>query len=235
MRKAALLSLLLMTACHPPLPQDNQVPHSAFPSAARPTADIVSPRWSTEVERDKVHEAGDVMTAAGVTAGMTVADIGAGEGYYTLHLAKKVGAKGRVLAEDIEATYVDALATRVSRERLDNVSVKLGTPENPSLPEHSFDRIFMIHMYHEIASPLEFLWRMRPALGKDGQVIVVDADRPTTAHGTPPALLICEFAHLGYKLIAMKRMPSAGGYLAQFGVAGDRPRPDQIKACALGR
>ena len=235
MRRLSLSLALMVSACQSAAPPpDDLVPHSAFPSAARPTADIVSPRWSTEVERNKVHEADDVMTAAGVSAGMTVADIGAGEGYYTLHLAKRVGVKGRVLAEDIEQNYVDALATRVSRERLDNVSVKLGTPENPSLPEHSFDRIFMIHMYHEIASPLEFLWRMRPSLAKDGQVIVVDADRPTTAHGTPPALLTCEFAHLGYKLIDLKKMPSAGGYLARFGVAGDRPRPDEIKACGAG-
>lgn len=235
MRLRALLpALLLLIACQPPAPPDDQVPHSAFPAARRPVADIVSPRWSTEVQRDQAHEADAVMTAAGVTSGMTVADIGAGEGYYTIRLAKRVGHKGRVLAEDIERAYVDALALRVSRERLDAVSVKLGTPEDPSLPAHSFDRIFMIHMYHEIASPLEFLWRMRPALAKDGQVIVVDADRPTTAHGTPPALLTCEFAHLGYKLIDMHPMPSAGGYLARFAVAGDRPAPSAIRPCGAG-
>jgi ubiquinone/menaquinone biosynthesis C-methylase UbiE len=232
MHRLTLLFVCIVSACHSAPPPDERVPHSAFPSAARPTADIVSPRWSTEPERDKLHEAADVMAAARVAPGMTVADIGAGEGYYTLNLAQRVGKKGRVLAEDIEASYVDALATRVSRERLDNVSVKLGTAADPSLPEHSFDRIFMIHMYHEIASPLEFLWRLRPALAKDGEVVVVDADRPTAAHGTPPALLTCEFSRLGFKLIEMRPMPNAGGYLARFATSGDRPRPDEIKACA---
>ena len=233
-RLLALAVTLALGGCDHAPPADNLVPHEAFPNALRPAASIVSPRWSTEGERDKVHEADDVMAATGVAPGMTVADIGAGEGYYTLHLATKVGKKGRVLAEDIEPAYHDALALRVSRERLDNVSVKLGTPTDASLPAHSFDRIFMVHMYHEIASPLEFLWRLRPAVGTNGQVVVVDEDRPTTDHGTPPALLICEFGQVGYQLLGLKKMPSAGGYLARFAAVGERPRPDQIKACALG-
>jgi len=234
-RRAALFVGLALASCHPTPPPDDQVPHSAFPNAERPAADIVSPRWSTEIARDKVHEADDVMTAADTRAGMTVADIGAGEGYYTLHLASRVGKKGRVVAEDIEKSYVEALALRVTRERLDNVSVQRGTPVDPSIPDHSFDRIFMVHMYHEIASPLEFLWRLRPALNKGGQVVVVDADRPTSDHGTPPPLLICEFGQLGYHLVDLKKMPSAGGYLARFTAIGDRPAPNRIKACALGR
>jgi ubiquinone/menaquinone biosynthesis C-methylase UbiE len=232
--RLAWLGAFALTSCQAGPPPDRLVPHEAFPNALRPAATIVSPRWSTEAARDKVHEADDVMAAAVVTPGMTVADIGAGEGYYTLHLAARVGKKGRVLAEDIEPAYRDALALRVSRERLDNVSVKLGTPADPSLPEHSFDRIFMVHMYHEIASPLEFLWRMRPALAKGGQVMVVDEDRSTTDHGTPPALLICEFGQLGYQLVQLGKLPSAGGYFARFIAPGDRPRPAQIKACALG-
>jgi len=233
-RALPALLLMLLNACHRSAVPDAQMPHDAFPNAQRPVAHIVSPRWSTEVLRDKAHEADDVMTAAGVTPGMTVADIGAGEGYYTLHLANRVGKKGRVLAEDILPAYRDLLAERVSRDHLDNVSVKLGTPTDASLPPHSFDRVFMIHMYHEIESPLEFLWRLRPALNDTGLVIVVDEDRPTTDHGTPPALLICEFNQLGYKLIDIKRMPSAGGYIARFDPQGERPAPSAIKACAIG-
>jgi ubiquinone/menaquinone biosynthesis C-methylase UbiE len=232
--RAALIALLAISACHAAQQPDTAIPHSAFPDASRPSATIVSPRWSDEASRDKAHEADDVMAAAKVAPAMTVADIGAGEGYYTLHLAQKVGAKGRVLAEDIIPSVHDALALRVSRERLDNVSVKLGTPSDASLPVGSFDRIFMVHMYHEIESPLEFLWRLRPALAPTGQVVVVDADRATSEHGTPPALLICEFGQLGYRLIDMKKMPSAGGYIARFAAVGDRPAPDQIRACALG-
>jgi len=204
-----------------------------FPAADRPVARIVSARWSTEEDRDRKHEAGEVMDKSGIRPGMTVADIGAGEGYYTIRLAERVGKEGRVLAEDIFPAVRDALAERVARERLQSVSVRLGEPADPKLPENSFDRVLMVHMYHEIERPYEFLWRMRPSLKSDGLVIVVDADRPTQNHGTPPALLKCEFAAIGYALISTDDMPSAGGYLAAFRPMGPRPDPASIKPCKV--
>jgi ubiquinone/menaquinone biosynthesis C-methylase UbiE len=228
MKNVGLFSMFLFTACH----AQPQNPRSTdFPSAERPVASIVSPRWSDEDTRDRAGEATEVMNRAGVKPGMTVADIGAGEGYYTVRLAARVGAKGRVLAQDIVPEVRDALAERVTRERLDTVSVKLGEPDNPELPENSFDRIFLVHMYHEIASPYAFLWNLRPAVKSGGRVIVVDADRPTNQHGTPPKLLDCEFAAVGYARVDMQVMPSAGGYLAAYEPRGLRPEADAIKAC----
>ena len=205
-----------------------------FPPADRPVAHIVSSRWSTEEARDRLNEASEVMNKAGIKPGMTVADIGAGEGYYTIRLAARVGKDGRVLAEDIVAGVRDSLAERVARERLDNVSVRLGEPANPKLPDASFDRVLMVHMYHEIEQPYEFLWRMRPSLKPDGLVVVVDANRLTQNHGTPPALLKCELGAVGYSLVDMVDMPSAGGYLATFRATGARPEPADIKPCRLG-
>jgi len=204
-----------------------------FPAADRPVARIVSPRWSTEEDRDRLNESEEVMDKAGIKPGMTVADIGAGEGYYTIKLAKRVGAQGRVLAEDIQPEVRDALAERVTRERLQSVSVRLGEPADPKLPDNSFDRVLMVHMYHEIEQPYEFLWRLRPALKPDGLVIVVDADRKTQNHGTPPSLLECEFAAIGYRLVSTDQMPSAGGYLAAFRAVGTRPAPAAIKPCRI--
>ena len=123
---------------------------------------------------------------------MTVADIGAGNGYYTVRLAERVGDDGRVLAQDIDREALSRLGRRIERQRLENVSIRLGEMADPKLPDGSFDRIFMVHMYHEIESPYEFLWRMWPSLREDGQVIVVDVDRPTDRHGIPPKLLFCE-------------------------------------------
>ncbi len=222
--------LLVLSACSPSAPAPAPK-SSAFPAAARPVATIVSPRWSNENSRDKAGESIDVMNRAGVTHGMTVADIGAGEGYYTIRLAARIGPKGRVLAQDIVPDVRDALAERVTRERLDNVSVKLGTPDDPGLPEHSFDRVFLVHMYHEINSPYAFLWHLRPAVKTGGRVIVVDANRPTNQHGTPPELLKCEFEAVGYKQVDFQTMPSAGGYLAAFEPIGTRPEPGAIRVC----
>jgi ubiquinone/menaquinone biosynthesis C-methylase UbiE len=228
--RRALALTLLLTACGK-AQQDQARTPNGFPQAARPVAKVVSGSWSNEPDRDRKGEADAVMQTAGVKPGMTVADIGAGEGYYTIRLAAKVGAKGRVLAEDIVPLFHDRLADRVYRDGLDNVSVKLGTPANPGLPPHSFDRVFMVHMYHEIEQPYEFLWNLRPSLKPGGLVIVVDADRPTQAHGTPSALLDCEFAQVGFRLVKRQPMPQAGGYLALFEAVGARPDPQQMRAC----
>ena len=231
-------TLLLLAACDgSPRGPGNVTQDSTttgFPAADRPVATIVSSRWSSEEERDRLNEAGTVMDLAGIKKGMTVADIGAGEGYYTIRLGQRVGAKGRVVAEDIVPDYISQLATRVVREKLDNVSVRLGLPADPRLPENSFDRVLMVHMYHEIESPYEFLWRLRPSLAPGGQVVVVDADRQTENHGTPPALLKCEFAAVGYVQVSMRPMPSAGGYMAGVEARGDRPEPEAIRACKSG-
>ncbi len=72
---------------------------------------------------------------------------------------------------------------------------------------------------------------MRPSLRPGGLVVVVDADRRTQDHGTPPELLKCEFAAVGYALVSLKPMPSAGGYIAIFKVEGEAPEPQTIKAC----
>jgi len=229
LRGSALALILLLAACSKA--PDEPRTANGFPQAARPVAKVVSGSWSNEPDRDRAGEAEAVMHAAGVKKGMTVADIGAGEGYYTIRLSARVGAKGRVLAEDIVKTFHDRLADRVYRDQLDNVSVKLGQPADPQLPAGSFDRIFMVHMYHEIQEPYEFLWNLRPSLAPEGMVVVVDADRPTQAHGTPPALLQCEFGQVGYKLVERKPMPQAGGYLALFRVEGKRPEPRDMHAC----
>ena len=230
---AGLALLLSLAACDKGSARDAAFPldKDGFPVAARPVATIVSDRWSTEADRDRLNEAQAVMNKAGVKPGMTVADIGAGEGYYTIRLAARVGKDGRVLAEDIVAGVRDRLAERVARERLDNVSVRLGDPANPKLPPGSFDRVLMVHMYHEIAQPYEFLWNLRPALKPEGEVAVVDADRPTNQHGTPPALLECELRAVGYVPVRHVSMPSAGGYLALFRVEGPRPAPGAIRPC----
>jgi cyclopropane fatty-acyl-phospholipid synthase-like methyltransferase len=223
----------MLAACDAtPAPIVNRVAdEESFPRADRPIAPIVSSRWSTEEARDRLNEAERVMDRAGIAPGMTVADIGAGEGYYTIRLASRVGKTGRVVAEDIVPEVRDSLAQRVLRERLDNVSVRLGEPDDPKLPENSFDRVLMVHMYHEIAEPYAFLWRLRPSVKPDGAVVVVDANRATQNHGTPPALLECEFAAVGYKRIAQEPMRSAGGYIAMFRPEGPRPDPGAIKPC----
>ena len=77
------------------------------------------------------------------------------------------------------------------------------------------------------------LWAREPALKPDGLVVVVDANRSTKAHGTPPALLKCEFEAVGFTQVSFENMPSAGGYLATFRATGPRPDPKAIRPCRL--
>lgn len=236
MRVALAGVMVLLAACDALSPGNGSARSTAaapFPQADRPVAPIVSTRWSSEEARDRVNEAEDIMDRAGIRPGMTVADIGAGEGYYTVRLARRVGKKGRVLAEDIMPEVIEALSRRITREKWDNVSVKLGVAEDPRLPENSFDRILMVHMYHEIAEPYAFLWHLSPALKKGGELIVVDADRPTDQHGTPPRLLACELAAMGFRMEELIPKPTAGGYLARFRRIAARPDPASIVPCAF--
>ena len=235
MRSAAalLMGLALLAGCQGGKKDEPARPVTAreFPHADRPVTKPGLKSFSTEVQRDSVNEAATVMDLAAIREGMTVADIGAGEGYYTVRLAVRVGRKGRVLGQDIDRLALERLGARVERERLDNVSIKLGTPDDPGLPAASFDRIFLVHMYHEVAEPYAFLWRLRPALRPGGKVIVVDVDRATDQNGTPPALLFCEFAAVGFRLTQFVRKPELQGYYAQFEAAGAAPAPSAIRPC----
>jgi ubiquinone/menaquinone biosynthesis C-methylase UbiE len=205
-------------------------PH--FPPAHRDVAPIVGGTFSTEDARDRAGEAEQVMNLAGVKPGMSVADVGAGEGYYTVRLARVVGAKGRVLAEDIMPDVRDQLSDRVQRQRLDNVAVKLGTADNPMLPAGSFDRVFLVHMYHEVASPYAFLWHLREGVKPDGLVIVVDSDRPVRQHGIPPAQVKCELGALGLQPVKFSVLSGGDVYFMAFRIAAPRPAPETIKPCA---
>jgi ubiquinone/menaquinone biosynthesis C-methylase UbiE len=224
-RAAAATAVVLLTACRP------QPTEPRFPTAHRDVAPTVSDTFSTEDARDRVGEAEQVMELAGVTPGMSVADVGAGEGYYTVRLARVVGARGRVLAEDIVPAVRDQLSDRVQRERLDNVAVKLGTPDNPMLPSSSFDRVFLVHMYHEVQSPYAFLWHMREGVKPGGLVVVVESNRAVKRHGMPPSELRCEFAALGMDPVKSAMLTSGEDYLIAFRLAAPRPAPEKIVPC----
>jgi SAM-dependent methyltransferase len=119
----------------------------------------------------------------------------------------------------------------VSAQGLDNVTVRLGLPEDPKLPAASFDRIFLVHMYHEVTEPYAFLWHLAGGLKKGGEVIVVDADRPVKRHGIPPAQLKCELAAVGLTLDRFQRLPGGDSYFAAFRATAPRPEPAAIKPC----
>ena len=106
---------------------------------------------------------------------------------------------------------------------------RAGRAVDPRLPAASFDRVLLMHVYHEVAEPYAFLWYLRGGLRRGGRVVVVDADQD--GHGIAPARLFCEFAAVGYRLTEFVRKPEIKGYYASFEAAGARPEPGAIKAC----
>jgi len=185
-----------------------------FPAPDRPVAAIISPVFSDEATRDRHGEAGT--------------------GYYTVRAARRLGAGATVYAEDIKPEYLGELRERLEREKIGTVKLILGRPGDPMLPRSSIDVAILSHVYHEIENPFELLYRLQPALAPGARVGIVDVDRPTQDHGTPPALLRCEAAAVGYRQVDFVSLAPAEGYLAIF-VPPDRlPAVEAIKPCRQG-
>ncbi len=212
----ALLALALLGGATP------------LPRPARPVAPIVSESWGEEAERDRVGEAADVMRIAGIRAGMAVADIGTGGGYYVMRVAPVVGPQGRVYAQDLSLGALERVKVRVRRAGFQNIRYVLGRQTSARLPAASVDVALMVHMYHEIEQPYLLLDRLRASLKPGGRIAIVDLDRPSEAHGMPKALLICEVKAVGYELVGVTDI--AQGYVALFR-PGVRPDPASVRAC----
>ncbi len=202
-----------------------------FPKPQRPVAGIVSDQWASEDSRERAGEAARVIDLLGIRPGMTVADIGAGAGYYVSRLARHLGPGGRVIAEDIERRTLDRLGRRILREGLGNVSLVLGEPHDPRLAPRSVDLALLVHMYHEIAQPYGLLTNLVPAMRPGGRVAILDVDGPVPAHGTPRALLSCELAAMGYREVAWHWVEGRSIYLAVFEPPAEPPEPERIAPC----
>jgi SAM-dependent methyltransferase len=209
------------------------LPAVVFPKAHRPVADIVSPIWHNEKERDDAGEPTQLVQLLGIKSGMTVADIGAGSGYYVVRLSPIVGPSGHIIAEDVVPEYLRTLRNRVRDLGLQNVVIDLGEPHDPRLPADSLDLAILVHMYHEIAQPYGLLYNLVPALRLGARVGIVDANRPTSQHGTPPDLLRCELAAVGYRENGFDRLVGSDAYLAMFAppTVASRTRPEAMVGC----
>jgi len=212
---------------------ESGAPASAFPKPDRPVADIVSPIWHDEKQRDDAGEPRQLVRLLGINSGMTIADIGAGSGYYVVRLSPIVGPHGRIIAEDVVPEYLQDLSSRVHGLGLQNVTISLGEPHDPRLPAGSFDIAILVHMYHEITQPYALLYNLVPALKPGARVGIVDAYGPTSEHGTPPSLLRCEFAVVGYREISLDRLTGSDAYLALFEppTIASRTRPETMVTC----
>ena len=139
-----------------------------------PVMGVGGAAWLERPERDSEEATSRAVDALDLKPGMVVADVGAGSGYYTVRMARKVGPTGKVFATDIQAGMIDILKRRLSVERVENVVPVLGAPDDPRLPAASIDLALMVDVYHELAAPQVFVRRLREALTPAGRLVLIE-------------------------------------------------------------
>jgi ubiquinone/menaquinone biosynthesis C-methylase UbiE len=125
-------------------------------------------------DRDRWQRPDRIMDALGIADASRVADVGAGSGWFTVRLARRVGPQGVVYAEDVQQEMLNAITRRVQREGLANVRPVLGRGPDPRLPEASLDAVLIVDAYHEIEDRIGFLANVARALKPQGRIGVVD-------------------------------------------------------------
>jgi len=130
--------------------------------------------WLDRAEREAEEAPTRALEIIKVAPGSTVADIGAGSGYFTERLSRLVGADGRVYATDIQPAMLDLIRARMAEQRIGNVTVVLGQPADPRLPPAAIDMALMVDVYHELHEPQAVLRHIRDALKPSGRLVLVE-------------------------------------------------------------
>ena len=130
--------------------------------------------WLERKEREEEEAPTKLLKALKLEDGLVVADIGAGSGYYTFRMAPLVGAKGKILAVDIQQEMLDIIKQRAKKDKIANVEPVLGEEADPKLPAGSVDLILMVDVYHEFAKPYEMTKKMVEALKPGGRLVFVE-------------------------------------------------------------
>jgi ubiquinone/menaquinone biosynthesis C-methylase UbiE len=152
--------------------------------------------------RDERLQINRVMDILGISPGKTVADIGAGSGWFTVRAAKRVTDSGSVYAVDINPKAMQYIEDRANKEHLQNVHATLSTPDDPLLPADKIDAVLMLKTYHEIANPVTLLRNLKPALHPGAKLGIIDRNGDGTNHGVSKDVVIREAGQAGYKLAA---------------------------------
>ena len=142
-----------------------------------------------------------VMDLLGIRSGTTVADVGAGSGWFTVRAARRVGEKGVVYAVEINRAYVRHIKKRATKEKLPNIRATLGKPDDPLLPRNSIDAVLLLKTYHEVAEPIALLRNLRAAMRPGARLGVVDKNGTGGDHGINADAVIKEAERAGLKLV----------------------------------
>ena len=130
--------------------------------------------WLVRPERETEEAPDAALDAIMIARGATVADVGAGAGYFTWRLAERVGPTGKVYANDIQPEMLALLRKNIEARHLTNVETVLGTEDDPKLPRGQIDLVLLVDVYHEFSQPQKMLRKMRDSLKSDGRLVLVE-------------------------------------------------------------
>jgi ubiquinone/menaquinone biosynthesis C-methylase UbiE len=173
-------------------------------------------------DREAWQRPDQIMDALSISEASVVADLGAGGGWFTVRLARRVGPNGRVFAEDIQPQMIEAIDRRVEREGLRNVTTVLGTPVDPKLDPKSVDAVLIVDAYHEVEQPVTLLKNIAKALKTDAVIGIVNFKKdgggpgPSMEERVDPEKVIADGRAAGLEL--RKRENLRYQYLLTFGV-----------------
>lgn len=163
------------------LPLERLVAQQQRPSDAAPKPRQIAPAmswvyadWLTRPERQREEQPDRLVSSLKIPTGATVVDLGAGVGYFTWRLAKKVGPEGKVIAVEIQQEMLDMLAVNLHERDIQNVEMVLATPQNPRLPQAEVDLVLLVDVYHELAFPALTLDHIKRSLKPTGRLVIVE-------------------------------------------------------------
>ncbi|HEX5284653.1 MAG TPA: methyltransferase domain-containing protein [Bryocella sp.] len=197
-----LLSAVLILSTLPVFAQTPAPAPPAHPTSTPYTGDL---SVFDEPGRDQKLQIDRVMDTLKLHPGSTVADIGAGGGWFSVRAARRVAGGpnggGRVFAEDINPHAIDAIRERAAKEKLPDIAAVLGTPDDPKLPANSLDAALMLRVYHEVAHPPVLLANLRAEMKPGGLFGVIDHPGNGADHGIDADVVIAEVQRAGFHFI----------------------------------
>ena len=198
-----LFFALLFSACQTAQLSESVNPAAVLPTNInRPTSEPYRGDLSIfeDANRAKNLQIDRVMDILKIAEGKSVADIGAGSGWFTVRAAKRVGEKGKVFAVELNQEYIDYINNRAKRKNFANIQTILGTEDNPKLPENSVDAVLILKTYHEIGQPIKVLENLRKSLKKDALLGIIDKTGKGNDHGIQKETVIEELKRAGFAL-----------------------------------
>ncbi|MDQ3254191.1 MAG: class I SAM-dependent methyltransferase [Acidobacteriota bacterium] len=149
-------------------------------------------------EREKNLQIYRVMDILGIREGASVADIGAGSGWFTVRAAQRVGTAGTVYAVEINSDFVKHIEQRAAKEKFNNIRAVLGREDDPVLPAQSVDAVLILKTYHEIAQPIRVLTKLKQAMRPGARLGIIDRNGAGDDHGLNRETVIKEAESAGF-------------------------------------